>query len=35
MALAQKIVVSHDGSIEAANREGGGARVIVTLPLAG
>jgi PAS domain S-box-containing protein len=35
MALAQKIVVSHDGSIEAANGERGGARVTVTLPLAG
>ncbi len=33
MALAQKIVVSHDGSIEAANQEGGGARITVTLPL--
>jgi len=33
LALAQKIVVSHDGSIEIANRQGGGARVTVTLPL--
>jgi PAS domain S-box-containing protein len=33
MALAQKIVVSHDGSIEAANPNGGGARVTVVLPV--
>jgi signal transduction histidine kinase len=35
MALAQKIVVSHDGTLEAANAEGGGARVTMTLPGAG
>ncbi|HZE90072.1 MAG TPA: ATP-binding protein, partial [Verrucomicrobiae bacterium] len=35
MALAQKIVVSHDGSIDAVNLEGGGARITVSLPLAG
>jgi PAS domain S-box-containing protein len=34
MALAQKVVVSHDGSIEAGNDPGGGARVRVVLPLA-
>ncbi|HXI03105.1 MAG TPA: ATP-binding protein, partial [Candidatus Saccharimonadales bacterium] len=33
MALAQKVVVSHDGSIEAANRPGGGGVVRVVLPL--
>jgi PAS domain S-box-containing protein len=33
MALAQKIIVSHDGSIEAANLGGRGARVTITLPV--
>lgn len=35
MALAQKIIVSHDGAIEAVNQEGSGARITVTLPLEG
>lgn len=33
MALAQKVVVSHDGSVEAGNDGGGGARVTISLPL--
>jgi signal transduction histidine kinase len=33
MALAQKVIVSHDGGIEAGNREEGGGRVTATLPL--
>lgn len=33
MALAQKVIVSHDGSIEAFNGPGGGGRVRVVLPL--
>ncbi len=33
MALAQKVIVSHDGGIEAGNLEEGGGRVTATLPL--
>ena len=33
MALAQKVIVSHDGSIEAGNLFTGGAKVTVILPL--
>ena len=33
LALAQKAVVCHDGSITACNGEQGGARFVVTLPL--
>jgi signal transduction histidine kinase len=34
LALVQKIVVTHNGRVTAANAEGGGAQVDVTLPLA-
>lgn len=33
LAIAQRIVIEHGGLIEAGNREGGGARVAVWLPL--
>ncbi|HEY3175597.1 MAG TPA: ATP-binding protein [Candidatus Polarisedimenticolia bacterium] len=33
LALAQKAIVCHDGTIQAANAEGGGARLLVTLPV--
>lgn len=33
LALAQKAVVCHDGSIAAANTEQGGARFVITLPI--
>ena len=35
LALVQKIAVSHNGRVQAANREGGGAVFTLTLPLAG
>jgi signal transduction histidine kinase len=35
LALVQKIVVTHNGRVSAGNVEGGGARLVVTLPLAG
>jgi signal transduction histidine kinase len=33
LALVQKIVVTHNGRVTAANADDGGARIIVTLPL--
>lgn len=33
LALVQKIIVTHNGRVAAANVEGGGARLTVTLPL--
>ncbi|HSC29999.1 MAG TPA: ATP-binding protein [Vicinamibacterales bacterium] len=33
LALVQKIVVTHNGRVAAANNQGGGARLAVTLPL--
>jgi signal transduction histidine kinase len=33
LALVQKIIVTHNGRVTVANREGGGARFTVTLPL--
>lgn len=33
LALVQKIIVTHNGRVTAANAEDGGARIIVTLPL--
>jgi signal transduction histidine kinase len=33
LALVQKIVVTHNGRVAAANADGGGARLTVTLPL--
>ncbi|UOD28945.1 HAMP domain-containing protein [Massilia violaceinigra] len=35
LAIAQRVVDAHRGAIEASNREGGGLRVEITLPLAG
>ena len=35
LALVQKIVVTHNGRVTAGNADGGGARLSVTLPLAG
>jgi signal transduction histidine kinase len=35
LALVQKIIVTHNGRVAAANAEGGGARLTVTLPLPG
>ena len=35
LALVQKIVVTHNGRVSAGNVDGGGARLVVTLPLAG
>jgi signal transduction histidine kinase len=34
LALVQKIIVTHNGRITVVNDEGGGARFIVTLPVA-
>ena len=33
LALVQKIIVTHNGRVSAANAEGGGACLTVTLPL--
>jgi signal transduction histidine kinase len=33
LALVQKIIVTHNGRVTAANADAGGARIIVTLPL--
>lgn len=33
LALAQKAIVCHDGSITAGNTEQGGARIVITLPV--
>jgi PAS domain S-box-containing protein len=33
LALVQKIIVTHNGRVAASNAEGGGARLVVTLPL--
>jgi signal transduction histidine kinase len=33
LALVQKIIVTHNGRVAAANGEDGGARLTVTLPL--
>lgn len=33
LALVQKIIVTHNGKVTAANADGGGARILVTLPL--
>lgn len=33
LALVQKIVVTHNGRVTAMNADGGGARVVVTLPM--
>ncbi|RSZ55887.1 HAMP domain-containing protein [Massilia atriviolacea] len=35
LAIALRVIDAHRGSIEASNREGGGLRVEITLPLAG
>ena len=35
LALVQKIIVTHNGKVTAANAERGGARLMVTLPLRG
>jgi signal transduction histidine kinase len=35
LALVQKIIVTHNGRVTAANADDGGARFIVTLPLGG
>jgi len=35
LSIARQIVISHEGRIYAENRDGGGARLIVELPLAG
>jgi signal transduction histidine kinase len=35
LALVQKIVVTHNGRVTAGNAQGGGARMVVTLPIAG
>jgi len=35
LAIAQRVVHAHGGTIEARNREGGGLQVAITLPLAG
>jgi len=35
LAVVQKIIVTHNGRVAAANAEGGGARLTVTLPLPG
>jgi two-component system sensor histidine kinase ChvG len=35
LSIARQIVISHEGRIYAQNRDGGGARLIVELPLAG
>ncbi|NHZ44013.1 ATP-binding protein [Massilia aquatica] len=35
LAIAQRVVDAHRGAIKASNREGGGLRVEITLPLAG
>ena len=32
LALVQKIIVTHNGRVTIVNRDGGGARVVVTLP---
>ena len=32
LALVQKIIVTHNGRVTAANDDGGGARFVVTLP---
>jgi PAS domain S-box-containing protein len=34
LALVQKIVVTHNGRVSAGNADGGGARLVVTLPVA-
>jgi signal transduction histidine kinase len=34
LALVQKIIVTHNGRVTVANEEGGGARFLVTLPIA-
>jgi len=33
LALVQKIIVTHNGRVTAGNVVGGGARLVVTLPL--
>jgi signal transduction histidine kinase len=33
LALVQKIIVTHNGKVTAANADGAGARILVTLPL--
>ena len=33
LALVQKIIVTHNGRVTAANADGGGARLTVSLPL--
>lgn len=33
LALVQKIIVTHNGKVTAANADGAGARIVVTLPL--
>ena len=33
LALVQKIIVTHNGRVTAGNADGGGARLVVTLPL--
>ena len=35
LALVQKIIVTHNGKVTAANADGAGARILVTLPLNG
>jgi signal transduction histidine kinase len=35
LAIARRVIDAHAGTISAANREGGGLCVVITLPLAG
>lgn len=35
LAIAQRVLAAHDGTIVAANRDGGGLRVTISLPVAG
>jgi signal transduction histidine kinase len=34
LALVQKIIVTHNGRVSVVNEDGGGARFVVTLPVA-
>ena len=35
LAIAQRVVAAHGGTIVAANRDGGGLRVTISLPVSG
>lgn len=35
LAIAQRVIGAHAGTISASNREGGGLCVVITLPLDG